>query len=116
MLRASRPRAGSPYFLALAAVFFLKSCGTTSIQNLLDDPSKYEGQTVRVAGSVTSSVGILGVGAYQIDDGTGKITIVTQSGVPREGAKAGVEGKFQSAFTLGTQTAAVIVEERRKTQ
>ncbi len=116
MLRTSRPRAGSPFLLAVAAVFFLKGCGTTSIQNLLDEPSKYEGQTVRVAGSVTSSVGILGVGAYQIDDGTGKVTIVTQSGVPREGSKAGVEGKFHSAFTLGTQTAAVIVEERRKTQ
>ncbi len=89
---------------------------TTSIKTLLDDPSRFDKQTVRVAGTVTQSLGVLGYGAYRVDDGTGSITVVSkQGGAPREGAKVGVEGEFRSAFTLGTETAAVIMEKGRYT-
>ncbi len=90
--------------------------GATSINTLLDDPARFDKQTVRVAGTVGHSVGVLGYGAYQIDDGTGTLTVVSkEGGAPREGAEVGVEGEFRSAFTLGTQTAAVLVEKRRYT-
>jgi hypothetical protein len=88
----------------------------TSIKTLLDDPSRFDHQTVRVAGTVTQSVGVLGYGAYQLDDGTGKIFVASkEGGAPREGAKVGVEGEFRSAFTIGTTTAAAIVEHSRYT-
>ena len=101
----------------LATVALVLSCkGTTSIKTLLDDPSRYDGQTVRIAGDVQGSVGILGFGAYQLNDGTGTLPIVTQSGgAPRDGAKVGVEGTFRSAYTIGSQSVAVVVEERRYT-
>ena len=87
---------------------------TTPIQTLLDDPSRFDKQTVRIAGTVTRSLGILGYGAYEVEDGTGKIPVATQSnGAPRVGAKVGVEGEFRSAFTMGTTTVAAIVEKRR---
>jgi hypothetical protein len=58
----------------------------------------------------------MGYGAYQIDDGTGTLTVVSQQGgAPREGAKVGVEGEFRSAFTLGDKTAAVLMESKRFT-
>ena len=89
--------------------------GTTSIKALLDDPGLYDKKTVRVAGDVGSSLGVLNYGAYQLDDGTGTITIVTQSnGAPRQGARVGVEGEFRSAYTLGASSAAVIIEAKRK--
>jgi hypothetical protein len=89
---------------------------TTSIKTLLDDPARFDKQTVRVAGTVTRAVGVLGYGAYRVDDGTGSITVVSKGGgAPREGATVGVEGEFRSAFTLGTETAAVIVEKGRYT-
>ncbi len=109
---------------ALAAVLLAASllagckgaAGTTDIKTLLDDPSRFDHQTVRVAGEVTRSLGILGYGAYELDDGTGKIPIVTESGgAPRTGAKVGVEGEFRSGFTLGATTGAAIVEKRRYT-
>lgn len=88
----------------------------TSIKTLLDDPSRFDKQTVRIAGDVTRSLGILGYGAYEVDDGTGKIPVVTQeNGAPRTGAKVGVEGEFRSAFTMGATTAAAIVEKGRYT-
>ena len=69
-----------------------------------------------MAGKVTHSIGILGYGGYQIDDGTGTITIATKSGgAPREGAEVGVQGEFRSGFTLGTETVAAIIEKNRVT-
>jgi hypothetical protein len=106
------------YVIALAALCTLAlmaGCkNTVTIKTLLDDPSQYDKKTVSIAGTVGKSIGVLGYGAYQIDDGTGKLTVVSkEGGAPREGARVGVEGEFRSAFTLGTETAAVLIEKRR---
>ena len=103
-------------YLAMAAVVLLMGCpGTKPIRELLDDPSRFDGKTVRIAGEVKEAAGALGYGAYKVDDGTGSITVVSQGGgAPRVGAKVGVEGTFRSAFTLGSRTVAVLMEQRRK--
>ncbi|MEP7027468.1 MAG: hypothetical protein ABI960_02625 [Candidatus Eisenbacteria bacterium] len=102
--------------LALAAfgLLALAGCkGTTPIKELLDDPSRYSG-TVRIAGTVASAAGALGAGFYKVDDGTGKMTVVTKSGgVPREGAKVGVQGTLKSGYTLGTESLTVMIEDKR---
>ena len=88
----------------------------TPVKTLLDDPSRFDHQIVRIHGTVTKALGVLGYGAYQVDDGTGGIAVVTQSnGAPREGAEVGVEGEFRSAFTFGTTTGAAILEHDRYT-
>ena len=106
------------FALAVAATLVL-GCkgGTTPISKLLDDPTAYDHKTVRVQGTIGEAAGILGYGGYRLDDGTGKILVITQTnGAPRTGAKVGVEGEFRSAFTLGTQSVAVIMESKRATQ
>lgn len=101
--------------LALLALVALAGCqGTTPIKELLDDPARFAGRTVRIAGHVTESVGVLTVGAYKVADDTGAITVVTKSsGVPRTGAKVAVEGQVKSGFTLGTESLTVFLEDRR---
>lgn len=93
----------------------LTACrGTMSIGELLDDPGRYDGETVRIKGEVTGSVGALGQGAYRVADGTGTMNVLSRGrGAPREGAEVGVEGEFRSVFTLGDASQAVILEERR---
>ena len=96
----------------------LGACRTsvTPIKTLLDDPSRFDKKTVRIAGDVSEAIGVLGYGAYRIDDGTGKLLVVTkEGGAPRSGAKVGVEGVFRSAFTLGSETVAVLEESSRYT-
>ena len=105
---------------ALLSVALVSGCRSdlqvSSIKTLLDDPSRFDHQTVRIVGTVTRSLGVLGYGAYQVDDGTGGIAVVTrENGAPREGAKVGVEGEFRSAFTFGATTGAAIVERGRYT-
>jgi hypothetical protein len=105
---------------AVAAVLLLTGCKqgmhVTDIKTLLDDPSRFDKTTVRIVGDVTKSVGIMGYGAYRVTDPTGSIMVVTkENGAPRDGAHVGVEGEFRSAFTLGSETAAVIMEHGRIT-
>ncbi|MEO7964637.1 MAG: hypothetical protein ABIT38_12110 [Gemmatimonadaceae bacterium] len=90
----------------------LNACaGTIHIRDLLDQPQKYQGKTVHVAGTVTKSAGLLGNGAFEIDDGTGKIYVIARgSGVPREGAKAKAQGRFESLFSFLGRTMAAIVQ------
>jgi len=118
MLNLSR-RSGQPgarLLVAITALLLLGCKGTTPIKTLLDDPSRFNGKVVRVMGEVQKAVSAMGLGAYQINDGTGTLSIVSQvGGAPREGAKVGVEGTLRSAFTLGSQSATVLVEQRRYT-
>ena len=98
-----------------AALLLLAGCASvTPIGELLDNASKYNGKTVRVQGEVREGAGGLGVGAYQLKDNTGQITVVSDRGsAPRKGATVAVKGKFESLFSLGTAGVAVIREESR---
>ena len=105
--------------LAVAPILFNYGCKedkeTTPIRVLLDDPSQYDDKTVRIAGEVEDSAGALGVGTYEVKDGTGSIRVLAKSGgVPRSGSKVVVEGEFDSAYTLGEDSMAIIVESKRE--
>ena len=105
--------------VALAgALLFLAGCaGVTPIGELLDNPAKYDGKTVRVEGEVGESAGGLGLGAYQVRDDTGTLTVVSETGgPPRTGSKVGVKGRFEALITLGSKSLAVLREESRESR
>jgi hypothetical protein len=90
------------------------SSGAIAIKTLLDNPSDYNDKTVRIGGAVESSMGAFGKGAYNVDDGTGTLTVLAGEGdTPREGTRVEVEGEFESIFTLGSDTGAVLKESKR---
>ena len=94
------------------AIAGLSGCSRTiHIKDLLDRPQEYSGKTVQIEGTVTQSIGALGTGAYEMDDGTGKIFVISKgSGVPREGAKTKAEGRFESVFNFLGRTMAAIIQ------
>jgi hypothetical protein len=98
--------------LLVFAVLGLGACAhVTPIRDLLDRPQDFDGRTVEVAGTVTRSAGVLGTGAYEVDDGTGKIYVIAQGqGVPREGARTKAKGRFQAVFSFLGRTIAAIVQ------
>jgi hypothetical protein len=104
---------------ALSMAALLLSLGgckgeVTPIRDLLANTGRYDGQTVAIAGEVKGAAGAFGYGVYQLDDGTGTITVVTEKGgVPAQGARIGVEGKFRSGITVGTESVAAIQETKR---
>ncbi|MDF3053764.1 MAG: nucleic acid binding, OB-fold, tRNA/helicase-type, partial [Geminicoccaceae bacterium] len=101
--------------LAAALVLLAGCAGVTPIGELLDNSTKYDGKTVRVQGEVQEGAGALGVGAYQLKDNTGTITVVSDQGsAPRKGSDVAVKGRFESLFSLGRAGIAVIREESRE--
>jgi hypothetical protein len=110
----SRGRTGRHLVLAALLGVGLGACApTVRIRDLLDQPQRYDGRTVKVEGTVTQSAGLLGIGAYQVDDGTGSIYVIAQGqGVPREGGRTSAKGRFESVFSLAGRTIAAIVQGR----
>jgi hypothetical protein len=106
---------------SLAAVFLLTlvitGCERQKIADIKGDPGRFEGKEVSVAGHVTSvSVGALGMGFYEIDDGTGKLYVLSEKrGAPSEGTNVGVKGTVMPTFTfLGRNYALVLRESDRR--
>lgn len=99
-------------FLGVAAA----GCrATVPIGHLLEDPHQFDGNTVKIAGEVVGSAGVLGRGAYALDDGTGTLIIVSEArGVPRQGARVEVTGWFRSLFTWGPISGAMMLERNRQ--
>ena len=71
----------------LLGLFALGACkaeqSVVTIKTLLDDPTRYDGQVVRIAGDVGTAVGAFGFGAYQVNDGTGTLNVVSKTGGAR---------------------------------
>ena len=79
----------------------LVACRQTTINKLLAEPQRYANDEVGLVGNVIKSASVLGHGAFQLDDGTGTIWVVSKSGVPRQGARVGVKGKVRDVVDLG---------------
>jgi len=84
-----------------SAMLVLVGCEYKTINQILAEPQRYAKRDVGITGNVVRSFSVLGAGAYQVDDGTGKMWVVAKNNVPREGARVGVKGKIQDGFNLG---------------
>jgi hypothetical protein len=101
MQRFKYGRASVLVTLALL-MLFLAGCEEKRINEIMADPQRYSNREVGVVGKVVQSYSVLGKGAYQVDDGTGKLWVVSDKGVPRKGARVGVKGKIRDGYDLGT--------------
>ena len=81
-------------------IFLTAGCEFKTINDIKADPGRYADSEVTVAGTVVRSFSLLGKGAYEIEDGTGKLWIVSEKGVPREGAKIAVTGTIRDGYNL----------------
>jgi hypothetical protein len=97
-------------YLVIPALALLTGCGSIKIARINADPSRYANRTVSVTGQVTNS-GVLGTGGYQIDDGTGKIYVLSRTGVPSRGAEVRVTGRVTPGATVLGRTIGVAIQE-----
>ena len=85
----------------VAASVFAAACGGTSIRKITADPPRYRSDEVKVSGEVLDSYSIGSRGIYHIDDGTGRLWVYSDNGVPRKGAQVSVWGTVREAINLG---------------
>ncbi|HEY7413461.1 MAG TPA: hypothetical protein VII13_22155 [Vicinamibacteria bacterium] len=99
MKQSRTNRAGVALLASLALLSV--ACRETTVSKLLAEPQKYANEDVGLKGDVVESVSVLGRGAYQLDDGTGTIWVVSTKGVPRKGARVAVRGRVRDVANLG---------------
>jgi hypothetical protein len=87
--------------LSLPAVLFI-ACEQKTISQIKAEPDRYANHDVGIAGKVVRSYSVLGKGAYEVDDGTGKLWVVSEKGVPRTGTSVAVKGRIKDGFNLGS--------------
>lgn len=98
-----------------SVIAVLVGCPTsTSIEKINKDPGKYAGREVTIGGKASTSFGALGNGIYQLDDGTGRMWVLSQGfGVPGDGAKVAVTGLIQQGVSFGGRSFAVIMKQTK---
>lgn len=110
--------------LITAAALVASACAGKSIRQISSDPSRYRTQEVKVSGDVVDSYSVAGRGIYHVDDGTGRLWVVSDSGVPRKGARVTVWGTIREGFNLGPlgnlvklpNNAIIMVEREHRTR
>ena len=99
-------------FALLTGALLLTACPSeTTISKINRDPGRYRDKEVAVVGRVTDSYGVLGTGAYELDDGTGRIWVAATRGVPAKGSRVAVKGRVHSGVTIGGRSLGTIIEE-----
>jgi hypothetical protein len=88
--------------ILLLCAFAMAGCEQKQIVQIRAEPSRYANREVAVIGTVTRSFSVLGRGAYEVEDPTGKLWVVSERGVPREGAQVIVRGTIRDAFNLSS--------------
>ena len=100
MTSTLRVRTAAVLFLCATALL-TAACAGKSINRVLSDPSRYRNEEVKLTGDVIDSYSIASTGAYQIDDGSGRLWVWSTAGVPRKGARVTVTGTLREGFNLG---------------
>jgi len=99
----------------LISTLALTGCPSqTTVSRINQDPSKYHDKEVALVGRVTDSYGALGNGIYELDDGTGRIWVMTRKGVPAKGARVGASGKVHTGVSFGGRTYGLVLEEEQR--
>jgi hypothetical protein len=100
------------FLVLIGATLLFTACpNQTKISKINANPDRYRGEEVGIAGRVTNSYGAMGVGAYEIDDGTGKIWVATRLGVPSRGARVGAKGYIRNGFNFAGRSFGTVMEE-----
>lgn len=103
------------FFFVIACVATPVVFAKTSINKINGDPGRYSNKKVTIEGTVTDSYGVLGEGAYEIDDGTGRIWVIAERAVPARGSRVEAKGHVITGFVYrGRNLAAALRETDRK--
>lgn len=90
-------------------------CESVKISDINRDPGRYAEKEVTISGRVTNSFGALNEGAFEIDDGTGRMWVLSGGfGVPSKGAEVSVTGRVQSGVTFGERSFGTVLRETQR--
>ncbi len=100
----------------LTATVGASACATRSpnIADIQYNPGRYYNRNVAIEGVVSSSWGVplVPFKVYKVQDSTGEVTVVSQSGrVPPRGARVEVTGRVEEFGTFGGRALGLHIRE-----
>src|SRR4026209_698198 len=105
-------------FVVTALVGISSACALSlrnpDIAELQRHPGRYNDRTVSVSGVVTSSWGVplVPFRMYKIDDGTGEVTVLSQSSrMPAKGERVRVKGRVEDVAMFGGRALGLHIRE-----
>jgi hypothetical protein len=100
--------------VALLAIFII-GCESARIADIKRDPGHYSGKEVTITGRVTNAVGAMSEGAFEVEDGTGKIWVIAEGfGVPGQGSRVAVTGRVQSGVSFFGKSFGTVLRQTRR--
>src|SRR4051794_799082 len=104
--------------LAMILAAGMSACAGTlrspHIADLRQNPGRYQDHSVNIEGVVTTSWGVplVPFRLYKVDDGTGEVTILSQSSrMPTRGARVKVRGRVSDVGVLGGKALGLHLKE-----
>lgn len=87
-----------------------------SIGEIKDSPQRFHNKKVTLNGVVdeTITLPILGVGVYQLNDGTGKIWVKPETAIPEKGDRVRVSGTIKVGLTISGKSFGLILLESKE--
>ena len=103
------------FWLVPAALFTLALSGCvtqTHVARIVNEPYRFQNREVEIRGMVTGSVNAVVAGGYQVDDGTGRILVLSNGGVPRKGTEVSVRGYVVPTVSAFGNSYGITIRER----
>ena len=99
----------------LASMLLLAGCPPTlKIGDIQKDPGKYMNKEITVGGKVTSSYGMMGMGMFQVNDGTGSMWVLSENyGVPGQNTTVAVTGQLVQTASFGGKSFSNVLRETK---
>ena len=99
----------------LASMLLLAGCPPTlKIADIQKDPGKYMNKQITVGGKVTNSYGVMGMGMFQVNDGTGSMWVLSENyGVPGQGTNVDVTGQLVQTASFGGKNFSNVLRETK---
>jgi hypothetical protein len=102
---------------AMSALVSGCALNNPNISELKSNPGRYYDRTVNIDGVVTDSWGtsVLPFRMYRVDDGTGEVTVLANSGhrMPSRGSRVHVKGRVNEVAVFGGQSVGLHLREEK---
>ncbi len=105
-------------YLCIMALALALGCALVPVKiaEIRKAPDRYENKVVTIRGRVSGGTKLpfMTEAFYQLDDGSGSITVATHKALPPDGKKVVVRGTVKSAFSFAGEAHGLVILEDGK--
>lgn len=100
--------------LLLAAAGCNQPDAVPTVAEIVADPARFHEQLLEIEGTASGGSGLFSLGVYDFADETGTITVITNDGLPADGATFRIRGSVSTGVTIaGRRFGTAFYEEER---